>query len=225
MIRNRLYGMLPDFVAEYILEQWRALYWWNKGRIRPARNRRVARNIVRTGLPIKLELGSWKRIGMEDWVTTDINGNGDLQLDLSQPIPFPDNAIEKIYSSHLIEHFSYPSPMLNLLRECNRILKPGGVFSVAVPNARIFLDAYMDDSDFDREKYCAFDVGLSYKTRIDYVNFVAHMGGEHRHLFDEDNLLMILEEAGFSHVKLREFDPSMDREDRRHDSVYAQGRK
>jgi predicted SAM-dependent methyltransferase len=162
---------------------------------------------------------------MEDWVATDINGNGDLQLDLTQPIPFPDNSIEKIYSSHLIEHFAYPSPMLDLLRECIRILKPGGVFSIAVPNARIFLEAYMDDGDFDREKFCSLDVGLTYKTRIDYVNFVAHMGGEHRHLFDEENLLEILEEAGFAHVKLREFESPMDRDDRRRDSVYAEGRK
>ena len=199
--------------------------WWNKKRIRPAKNRKIARGLVRSGLPVKLELGSWKRVGMEDWIAADINGNGDLQLDLTQPIPFPDNSIEKIYSSHLIEHFAYPSPMLDLLRECNRILKPGGVFSVAVPNARIFLEAYMDDRGFDREKYCAFDVGLTYKTRIDYVNFVAHMGGEHRHLFDEENLLEILEEAGFDHVKLREFESPMDREDRRRDSVYAEGRK
>ncbi len=202
-----------------------AFYWRNRKRIKPGRNRRIVREIVRRGLPIKLELGSWKRVGMEDWTASDINGNGDLQLDLTQPIPFPDAAVEKIYSSHLIEHFSYPSPMLDFLRECNRILKPGGIFSVAVPNARIFLEAYMDDSDFDREKYCAYDVGLTYKTRMDYVNFVAHMGGEHKHLFDEENLLLILEEAGFSHAKLREFDPSTDREDRLHKSIYAEGTK
>ncbi|GMQ83083.1 MAG: hypothetical protein BMS9Abin05_2561 [Rhodothermia bacterium] len=162
---------------------------------------------------------------MEGWIASDINGNGDLQLDLTRPIPFPNATVEVIYSSHLLEHFSYPAPMLDFLRECKRILKSGGVFSVAVPNARIFLEAYADDSGFDKDKYCVYDVGLTYKGRIDYVNFVAHMGGEHKHLFDEENLLEILEEAGFSHVKLREFDPSVDREDRRHESIYAEGKK
>ena len=51
------------------------------------------------------------------------------------------------------------------------------------------------------------------------------MGGEHKHPFDEENILLILEEAGFSHVKWREFDPSTDRENRHHESKYAEGRK
>ena len=63
------------------------------------------------------------------------------------------------------------------------------------------------------------------KTIIGYVNFVVYMGGEHKHLFDEENILLILEEAGFSHVKWREFDPSTDRENRHHESKYAEGRK
>ena len=189
------------------------------------RNRRIVREIVRRGLPIRLELGSWKRAGMEDWITSDINGNGDLQLDLSQPIPFPDNSIDKIYSSHLLEHFSYPTPMLDLLQECNRILKPGGIFSIAVPNVRIFLDAYYDDQKFDKGKYCTYDVGLTYKSPMDYVNFIAYLGGEHKHLFDGETLVNILQEAGFNDVNLREFDPSMDLNERRHESIYAEGVK
>jgi predicted SAM-dependent methyltransferase len=224
-LRAYLFRVLPKSVADWLLRAWRAFYWWNKKRIRPGKNRRLVRKIVAGRAPIKLELGSWRRPGMEDWITSDINGGGDLHLDLTRPMPFPDDSVERIYSSHLIEHFLYPTPMLDLLRECKRILKLNGLLSVAVPNARPYLNAYIDDSDFDKEKFCNHEVGLTFEARIDYVNFVAHLGGEHKHLFDENNLLLILKEAGFSDVRLRNFDPSLDRDDRRHDSIYAEGRK
>lgn len=223
--KRAFYTILPDAAVDTMLLLWRKYYWWQKLRTRPRRNLRVVREIVRNGAPIKLELGSWKREGMEDWIASDIGGGGDLQLDLTQPIPFPDNSVEIIYSSHLLEHFSYPKPMLDLLRECHRILKPGGTISIAVPNARIFLDAYASARKLDREKYCSYDVGLSYKTKIDYVNFIAYMGGDHKHMFDEENLLLILEESGFREVHLREFDMTLDLQIRRHESIYAEGVK
>jgi predicted SAM-dependent methyltransferase len=204
---------------------WRKVYWWRRKRISPRRNRRVTAEILRRGGAIKLELGSGKRPGMEGWIASDIGGGGDIQLDLSQPIPFPDNSVDRIYTSHVLEHFPYPHPMLDLLQECRRILKTGGIFSIAVPNARLFLDAYSNPDFFDKKKYCAYDVGLSYKSEIDYVNFIAYMGGDHRHMFDEKNIVTILEEGGFSNVCLREFDPAVDLPARRHESLYAVGIK
>jgi predicted SAM-dependent methyltransferase len=162
---------------------------------------------------------------MEDWIASDITGGGDIRLDLTQPIPFPDNSVELIYSSHVLEHFSYPIPMIDLLRECHRILKVGGTLSVAVPDARIFLDAYVNPGSFNKARFCSLDVGLSYKSRIDYVNFIAYMGGEHKHLFDEENLVLVLAEAGFRDVRIRAFDPDVDLEVRNHESIYAQAVK
>ncbi|MEK6285221.1 MAG: methyltransferase domain-containing protein [Acidobacteriota bacterium] len=158
-------------------------------------------------------------------MASDITGGGDIRLDLTQSIPFPDNSVELIYSSHVLEHFSYPIPMIHLLRECHRILKPGGTLRVAVPDARIFLNAYVDPGSFDKARFCSLDVGLSYKSKIDYVNFIAYMGGEHKHLFDEENLVLVLAEAGFRDVCIRVFDPEVDLEVRRHESIYAQAVK
>ena len=162
---------------------------------------------------------------MEDWISSDIGGSGDIQLDFTQPIPFPDDSVEIIYSSHVLEHFSFPHPMLDLLRECRRILKPEGTFSIAVPDARIFLNAYANPTGFNRELFCGYDVGLTYQSKIDYVNFIAYMAGDHKHLFDEENLVAVLSQAGFRDVSLREFDPALDLPIRKHESIYAIGRK
>src|ERR1043166_2013518 len=112
--------------------------------------------------------------------------------------------------------------MLELLRDCHRVLKPGAPLKIAVPNARLFLDAYHEPSSFDREKFFSYEVGLHYTSRIDVVNFIAYLGGEHRFMFDEDNLPRVLEEAGFRDARVREFDPSIDLERRRHESLCAE---
>lgn len=224
-VKRILRACLSDRGMDIILSPWRRFYWRRRTHIDPKKNARIAARIVASGKPIKLELGSWKRAGMEDWIASDWGGGGDIQLDLTQPLPFPDNSVEKIYSSHVLEHFSYPHPMLDLLRECRRILKPGGTFSLAVPNARIFIDAYNDDSKFDRPAFCGWDVGLTYRSKIDYLNFIAYMGGDHKHLFDEPGLLAVLAEAGFSQVSAREFDATTDLEVRRLESIYARATK
>jgi len=219
--RRWLLALAPRPLADAVLGAWRRAYWWWRGLVPRRRNRAVARRLVASGRPIRLELGSWKRAGMEDWIACDRSGGGDLALDLTEPLPFPDASVARIYTSHVLEHFAYPSPMLDLLRECHRVLVPGGDLSVAVPDARLFIQGYLDPEHFDRARFCDHDVGLGYHTPIDVVNFVAYLGGEHKHLFDGENLCHVLGEAGFREVRLRDFDPSLDLERRRHGSVYA----
>ncbi len=171
--------------------------------------------------PIKIELGAGKERQLEGWTTVDINGDCDLILDLQNPLPFPDESVSEIYSSHVLEHFLYPNPMAGILNECHRILKQGGIFSVCVPNARIYIEAYLNPDKFDQKKYCLYKPAYHYKSPIDYINYIAYMAGHHFHLFDEENLVSTLSEAGFKNVMLRDFDPNIDLEGRRNESIYA----
>jgi hypothetical protein len=59
-------------------------------------------------------------------------------------------------------------------------------------------------------------------TRIDYVNYTAYMGGEHKYMFDEENLIHILTKASFKNVRLRVFDPGIDLQARDFESIYAE---
>jgi predicted SAM-dependent methyltransferase len=220
-----LHAVLPDALFASVLGLWRKVYWWYRNRPRPAHNRRIAAQLVASGRVLKLELGSAKRAGMEDWIAADLGGGGDIALDFTKTLPFPDASIECIYSSHVLEHFSYPQPMLGFLGECHRILRDGGSFSLAVPDARIFIAGYNNPQDFDKALFCSYDTGLSLDTPIDYVNFIAYNGGDHKHLFDDRNLLTVLSAAGFRDATLRKFDPRLDLSVRRHESLYACARK
>ncbi|MBW4546703.1 MAG: methyltransferase domain-containing protein [Symplocastrum torsivum CPER-KK1] len=189
------------------------------------KNEKVINLLLKEKEPIKLEFGAGENRGLRGWTTIDIYETCDLCLDLSLPLPFPDNCVTQIYSSHFLEHFSYPTPMTGLLAECYRILKPDGIFSVAVPNARIYLNAYFNPENFNPEEYCICRRALHENSKMDYVNYMAYMDGEHYYMFDEENLLVILANAGFKNVRLREFDPTLDLEERRYESIYAQGEK
>jgi len=67
-----------------------------------------------------------------------------MRHDVTQGIPFADGSFEFVYHSHLLEHLA-PEQGLQLLRECHRVLVPGGVIRVAVPDleqiARLYLEA------------------------------------------------------------------------------------
>lgn len=56
---------------------------------------------------------------------------------------FMDNTFDKIYASHIVEHFDYVGELEATLREWNRVLVPGGWLGISVPDldtlAGIFL--------------------------------------------------------------------------------------
>jgi hypothetical protein len=51
------------------------------------------------------------------------------------------------------------------------------------------------------------------------------MNGQHKYLFDTENLQNILRLAGFSKVALRGFDRTVDAEDRKFESIFAEATK
>lgn len=172
---------------------------------------------------IFLEVGAGNKIGKNGWVTIDLTENCDIFWDLRKGLPFPDESVEKIYSSHFLEHLTFSQGQI-FLSECLRVLTPGGNFSICVPNARIYIEAYLN-AGLDKDLFCVFKPAFNNTTRIDYVNYIAYMAGYHQYMFDEENLLHLLEMKGFKHPRLRSFNPATDLAERRIESIYAEADK
>jgi hypothetical protein len=49
-----------------------------------------------------LEIGAGNKNGVDNWLTIDMTKNCDIFWDLRKGIPFPDQSIDKIYSSHFL---------------------------------------------------------------------------------------------------------------------------
>ena len=177
--------------------------------------RRLQKKAQRQNLPVQLELGSPKP--RKGWITIDVASGADLILDLTKPLPFPNNSVDKIYSSHLLEHLAYKDGIA-LLSECHRILKPNGTLSMCVPDASIYISAYCNRLDI--KSLCTWEPAFHYHSPIDFVNYVAYMAGAHKHMYDRENLVEVLKYIGFQSVMPRGFDSELDLKFRDYESIY-----
>ncbi len=56
--------------------------------------------------------------------------------DATQRLPLPTSSVEVLYSSHMLEHL-VRSETRDFLREAMRVLRPGGILRLAVPDLEI----------------------------------------------------------------------------------------
>ena len=96
------------------------------------------------------------------WVNVDFHstGPGVIAHDLNHGVPFADSSFDAVYHSHLLEHFPKRyAPVF--LQECFRVLKPGGIIRVAVPDleqiARLYLDLLEKALQGDEEAQKRYD--------------------------------------------------------------------
>jgi SAM-dependent methyltransferase len=82
----------------------------------------------------RLNLGCGNRRHAE-WTNVDLHPAGpDVQAaDLRRPLPFPAGCFTAVYAAHVLEHLA-PAEAVGLLRECHRVLRPGGAVRIVVPD-------------------------------------------------------------------------------------------
>jgi predicted SAM-dependent methyltransferase len=189
-------------------------------------SRRKAAKMPTSGL--KLELGSG-HIRREGWAHIDLFGRtADLRLDLRRPLPFGNESVEEIHSEHFLEHLEYPEG-LSLLAECYRVLQPGGLISIGVPDPRDALAAYVrgDNNFFEHVSEGMHDTEHGWtppdwvKTPMQHLNFIFHQYGDHRFIYDVDTLSRALLEVGFVDLRERPFDPIRDSATRQDGTFYV----
>jgi predicted SAM-dependent methyltransferase len=113
------------------------------------------------------------------------------------PLPFTDGEADEVYCGHLLEHFPRAEG-LRLLRECYRVLQPGGQLGVVVPNTRLILRRWMGgatttDVGPDGRTYAVADLDDVCALWL----FSTCQASPHRWAYDATTLERIVEEAGF----------------------------
>lgn len=82
--------------------------------------------------------------------SVDVVGN---VTDLSM---FANNTVEEAYASHVYEHLGYQKELPTALREVHRVLIPGGLLRVAVPDLVILAKMLSTRSlDCQRNSMCS----------------------------------------------------------------------
>jgi predicted SAM-dependent methyltransferase len=119
----------------------------------------------------------------------------DLWLDVRNGLPFSSNSVDSVYSTHMFEHF-YSDELNRLLRECLRVLKPGGGVRLIVPNLESAIRAYGENQSQWFDSYPRHFDSLGGR----FSNFV-FCDGQHRTAFDFTYLSEVLAKAGFREVE------------------------
>jgi hypothetical protein len=78
------------------------------------------------------------------WINLDTAPCGPevQRCDARGGLPFPDASIDAVYHSHLLEHLDADSARA-FLGECHRVLRPGGILRVVVPDLEGIAQAYL----------------------------------------------------------------------------------
>ncbi|MFA5423837.1 MAG: methyltransferase domain-containing protein, partial [Phycisphaerae bacterium] len=125
---------------------------------------------------LKLNLGSGSQ-ELKDYINLDIK-KGNAIFPLSD---YQTGTVDEVRASHILEHFPQ-AKIKDVLREWVRVLKPGGILKIAVP-------------DFDK---LAND--YLHKVPQDYPGYI--MGGQidandfHRSIFNKETLWELMESVG-----------------------------
>jgi len=150
----------------------------------------------------KLVLGCGASI-LTGWLNTDFEPVSDevTYVNVTLPFPFPDGTFDYIFTEHMIEHIPYADAQ-HMLRECFRVMKPGGRIRVSTPNLEFLFDLYRSDkSPLQKEyiRWCAGEWGVK-EQDTHVINFYARAWG-HCFIYDEKVLKKAMEEAGFVEVE------------------------
>ena len=160
--------------------------------------------------PIKLHLGCGQNI-KPGWINVDLwSWKADLRLDLRERLPFVDSSATIIYAEHLFEHLEYPSETTHFLKECLRVVVPGGRLSLGVPDAELPLKSYASDDPWYFEFVRARWHPAWCDTRMHNINFHFRQGTEHKYAYDWETLEKVLVGAGFVSVCKRSFELGLD---------------
>lgn len=149
--------------------------------------------------PIRYESTSqvqWTNIDRDEWHKPDV------VLDARKLHEHFGEGYFDLYSStHALEHLDYPHGAIAFLESARKVLKPGGVARILVPDLEIVAKAYASGSDL---KFIYGTEGQWYyhkpESRAERFHFFM-TAWSHRIVYDFDLLRDLMLDAGFSVVE------------------------
>jgi predicted SAM-dependent methyltransferase len=162
------------------------------------------------------------------WINSDLkDGPGiDITCDIRDGLPLPDDGLDYIASVHALPMIPYPD-LVPVLQELRRVLRPGGVLRLVLPDLDKGIKAYLAG---DRTHFLVPDEDEPTLGG----QFIVHMlwYGYSVTLFTEEFATSLLERAGFGRVDVCSigrtagpFSEIVELDNREHESLYIEAVK
>jgi predicted SAM-dependent methyltransferase len=160
---------------------------------------------------LNLHIGCGKGL-LPGWINIDIHP-APLSLNVLRGLPFSVGTVRYIFVSHFLEHLYFPRDVKPFLCELRRVLAPGGILRVVVPDIEQCIDAYTnEDRRFFAGRRETWEWWPENPTRLE--DFLAYAGAgpepaylfeSHKYGYDFETLRRVLEEAGFTGIERSSF--------------------
>jgi predicted SAM-dependent methyltransferase len=177
-----------------------------------------------TVLLSRIPLGRWL-FGTPAW-PPDVH-----RIDAVHGIPFPDSTVSYIYSSHMLQGLIYEDSLL-LIKESFRVLRPGGVLRIAVPDLARMIEDYLSDNDVLASHKLMRRLSFKSSAMRDLLRKRRGYQQSYRQLFDRRSLKHLFNEGGFQNPEVCGFRESripeidaIELQQRRKESLYVEASK
>lgn len=149
---------------------------------------------------LKLNIGSHIIMFHNGWVNMDVlnlsqfairEGYKFLQHDSRTKLPFGDETVDLIYSSHFLEHLTYDDAVV-FMTECKRVMKKGATMRLMLPDTELLMSKCANHtmSDFD-------EINVeSANANTDMAKFWNLVFNGHLAAYDFNSLRMLCEKVG-----------------------------
>ena len=182
----KFYGRRYGFLNAMCRYPFRRLprFWAVVGRLlsRSARKRWFRDS----GRPKILNLGGGGNL-LRGCLTADKDPRADVYADVTRPLEWPTGSLDGIFLEEVIEHVSVKEARA-LLRECARVLVPGGALRITTPDLEWFAIGVLEHREGARED----------------IHRVFWDHG-HEHVYTEEEIVRMCSEEGFREVRRTEY--------------------
>jgi predicted SAM-dependent methyltransferase len=143
----------------------------------------------------------------EGWVNIDVHP-APLAMNVLWGLPFAASSARYVFVSHLLEHLFHPADVRPFLAELFRVLAPGGIVRIVVPDIEQCIEAYQKrDRTFFESRRETWTWWPQNATPLeDFLAYAgagpepAHLFEAHKYGYDFETLARVLAAAGFSDV-------------------------
>ena len=105
---------------------------------------------------------------------------------------FADQSVEQVYASHVLEHLGYQEDLVTALKEIRRVLKPGGILKMSVPDLDILCRLFVHPDVKAEDRFLI--MRMMFGGQVNEHDF-------HRVGLNWDFLLYFLNQAGFTRAR------------------------
>lgn len=162
---------------------------------------------------MKLHLGCWHR-NIPDFIHVDLCDmeHIDYKSNIDDLSMFDDESTSLIYSSHSFEYFNRKE-VVGVLKEWVRVLKPGGMLRLAVPDFDSLIKVYQKTGEVEKilgPLYGQMDIETPNGNQMLY----------HKTVYTFDSLRKLLNNNGFKNVKRYDWQDTIHKDYDDHSQAY-----